>query len=89
MALGASRRDVLLLFLKQSARIAAVGIAIGLGLAWASTRVMGNLLHGVDPGNPVVFGAVALFLLLVALAGSFFPSRRATKLDPIVTLRHD
>jgi predicted permease len=89
MALGASRWDVLLLFLKQSTKIVSAGIAAGLVLAWASTRVMGSILFGVEASNPGVFFVVALLLLVLSLAGSFFPSRRATKLDPLVTLRHD
>lgn len=88
-ALGASRGRVLALFLGQAARVAGAGIAIGLGLAWASTRVMGNLLFGVDAGNPGVFALVSILLAAAALAGSYVPARRATTLDPLKTLRHE
>ena len=86
-ALGASRGRVPALFLGQAARVAGAGIAIG--LAWASTRVMGNLLFGVDAGSPVVFAVVSALLAVAALAGSYVPARRATMLDPLKTLRHE
>ncbi len=88
-ALGASRGQVLALFLGQAARVAGAGIAIGLGLAWASTRVMGGLLFGVDAGSPGVFAFVSVLLAAAALAGSYVPARRATRLDPLETLRHE
>ncbi len=89
MALGASSRNVLVLFLSQAARTVGVGIAIGLLLAWASTRFLSSLLIGVDAANAPIFVGVAVLLGLVALAGSLVPSRRATKLDPLSVLRHD
>ena len=88
-ALGASRARVLALFLGQAARVAGIGIAIGLALAWASTRVMGNLLFGVDTGSPAIFAAVSILLAAAALAGSYVPARRATRLDPLKALRHE
>jgi predicted permease len=88
-ALGASRGRVLALFLGQAARVAGIGIVIGLGLAWASTRVMGNLLFGVDAGSPVVFAAVSALLAAATLAGSYVPARRAMRLDPLKALRHE
>ena len=89
MALGASKRDVLALFLKQAASLVGIGLAIGLVLAWAATRLLASLLYGVSGSNPAVFASVAILLAVVALAGSFFPSRRAATLDPIVALRHE
>ena len=88
-ALGASRGRVLALFLGQAARVAGGGIAIGLGLAWAATRVISSLLFGVDAGNPAVFAFVSILLAAAALAGSYVPARRATRLDPLKTLRHE
>jgi len=89
MALGASKRDVLALFLKQAASLVGIGLAMGLALAWAATRLLASLLYGVSESNPAIFASVAILLAVVALAGSFFPSRRATTLDPIVALRHE
>ena len=88
-ALGASRGRVLALFLGQAARVAGGGIAIGLGLAWAATRVISSLLFGVDAGSPAVFAFVSALLAAAALAGSYVPARRATRLDPLKTLRHE
>ena len=88
-ALGASRGRVIALFLAQAARVAGVGIVIGLALAWASTRVMGSLLFGVDAGNPAVFVLVSALLAIAALAGSYVPARRAATLDPLKALRHE
>jgi putative ABC transport system permease protein len=88
-ALGASRGRVLALFLGEATRVAGVGIVIGLALAWASTRVMGNLLFGVDAGSPAVFAAVSALLAIAALAGSYVPARGATMLDPLKSLRHE
>jgi len=88
MALGASKRDVLALFLKQAASLVGIGLAMGLALAWAATRLLSSLLYGVSESNPAVFASVAILLAVVALAGSFFPSCRAATLDPIVALRH-
>ncbi|HSF14996.1 MAG TPA: ABC transporter permease [Vicinamibacteria bacterium] len=89
MALGATRRDVLALFLKEAAEVIFLGLAIGLPAAWASGRVLSSLLFGVSPGNPPVVLSVVLLLVAVALAGSLLPSRRAARLDPISTLRHE
>jgi ABC-type antimicrobial peptide transport system permease subunit len=88
-ALGASRGKLLALFLGQAARVAGAGIVIGLALAWASTRAMGNLLFGVDAGSPVVFALVSVLLACAAFAGSYVPARRATRLDPLKSLRQE
>lgn len=89
MALGATRGDVLCLFLKQAASLVGMGLLSGLVVAWMSTRVMASLLYGVSADNLAVFLSVAILLAVVALAGSLFPSLRATKLNPIVALRHE
>jgi putative ABC transport system permease protein len=89
MALGASRKNVLSLFFLEAARTVGAGIALGLLLAWASTRFLASLLVGVDTANVFVFVGVGVFVGLAALAGSFVPSRRATRLDPLSVLRHD
>lgn len=86
MALGARRGDVLRLVLRQGAVLVAVGLACGLALSAAATRLLGGLLAGVSPTDPVTFLAVPLVLGAVALLASYLPARRATKVDPMVAL---
>jgi putative ABC transport system permease protein len=64
-----------------------LGVCLGLGLAAATTRLLRGLLVGVTPLDPAAFVAGALSLVLVALATSYFPARRAARVDPIVALR--
>ncbi len=89
IALGASRRDVLGAILRQGMQLTVVGMALGLGGALALSRVMRNMLIGVQPGDPDTFAGVSLILLAVALVASYLPARRATRVDPMVALRHE
>ena len=87
IALGASRDNVVALVLKKGALLAGVGIAIGVPVALVASRVMASLLHGVSPNDGIVFIGVPCVLLVVALAASYVPARRAAKVDPVVALR--
>jgi predicted permease len=89
MALGAHESDILRLILRGAGKLATIGVAAGLLAALALTRLMGNLLYGVGPGDPVTFIAVPALLISVALLASYLPARRATKLDPMVGLRYE
>jgi len=89
LALGAQGGDVLQMVLKQGAKMALVGVAIGIGAAFALTRLMSNLLFGVTAHDPVTFAVVAALLILVALLACYIPARRAMLVDPIVALRYE
>jgi putative ABC transport system permease protein len=89
MVLGAQRADVLGLVMKQGAAMIAVGVACGLVVAFFITRLMTSLLFGVTPTDLGTFASVTALLFGVALAACFIPARRATRVDPIQTLRYE
>jgi len=87
MALGASRHDVFALIVAHGARLAAIGIVLGMVGAAAVTRVVATLLYNVSATDPLSFIGTAAFLGLVALVASYIPARRATGVDPMIALR--
>jgi putative ABC transport system permease protein len=89
LALGAQTRDVLWLIVRQGLALTLVGVVLGLAGALALTRVIRNLLYEVSATDPMTFAGIALLLLGVACIASFIPARRATKVDPLVALRHE
>jgi ABC-type antimicrobial peptide transport system permease subunit len=89
MALGAHPRQVRAMVLRQGMALSAAGLAVGLVAGFIVTRWMSSLLFGVSTTDPVIFAAVALTLASVACAACYIPARRATKVDPIVALRHE
>jgi putative ABC transport system permease protein len=89
MALGARPIDIFKHVLSQALVLALIGLGIGLVLAVTSTRVLSSMLYGISPTDPITLAATALVLLLVALLASYLPARRATKVDPMVTLRYE
>jgi len=89
MVLGAQGADVLGLVMKQGAGMVAIGIIVGLATAFALTRLMASLLFGVTPTDLPTFTGVTVLLFVVALAACYMPARRATRVDPIQTLRYE
>ena len=89
LALGAQGGDVLQMVLRQGAKLALVGVAIGICAAFGLTRLMKNLLFAVTAYDPVTFAAVAVLLVSVALLACYIPARRAMLVDPIVALRYE
>jgi putative ABC transport system permease protein len=89
MALGAGQRDVLKLVVKHGMLLTLLGALLGLTASFALTRFMQTLLFGVSPNDPLTFIAVAFLLAGVALIACYIPARRATKVDPLTSLRHE
>ena len=87
MALGAGRRDVSWLILREALLLVSAGVAVGLPMIFAVTRLASTLLFGLTPTDPVSLIFAALLMLLVAMVAGYLPSRRATRVDPIVALR--
>jgi predicted permease len=89
VALGASRSDIFGMILGQGARLAGLGIAIGIVAALGATRMMSSFLYEVRPADPATFAVVCVILLSVAALACYLPARRATRVDPLIALRHD
>ena len=89
MAVGAQRGTILRLVLLQGVRLSALGIVFGLGLAAAGTGLLRSLLFQVEPVDPLTLVAAAVLVILVTLVASYAPARRASRLDPLVALRHE
>jgi predicted permease len=87
MALGADRLDVVRLILKQGMRLTAIGIACGLALSFAATRLLADLLYGIKPADPLTYVSVSLLLAVIALVSCYVPARRAASIDPMKSLR--
>jgi predicted permease len=89
MALGAQAGNVLCLVLGEGLRLAVVGAAIGLAGSFFATRLLAGMLFGVAPSDPLTFASVALVLVAVAVLACYIPAWRATRVDPLVALRHE
>jgi predicted permease len=89
MAIGAERTDVLRLVVGEGARLALLGIGLGMAASFLITRLLSSLLFGVSATDPLTFTVVAVLLSLVALAASYIPARRAARVDPTVALRYE
>ena len=88
-ALGATRRDTVLMILGQAARMAMAGVASGLAASFAIMRLLRAELFGVTPSDPLTFTVAAFVLLAIALTAACVPALRAVRVDPLVALRHE
>ena len=88
MALGAARRDVLWLVMREAAVLVVAGAAIGVPLAYAAGRGVGSMLYGVRPVDGVAYLVAATLLVLVGGIAAFLPAHRASRIDPMVALRN-
>jgi predicted permease len=89
IALGAERRDILRLVMRETLVIVALGVAIGIPAALAATRFVRSMLYGLKPTDPLTTAVSALVMMMVALLAGYLPARRATKVDPMVALRYE
>jgi ABC-type antimicrobial peptide transport system permease subunit len=89
MALGGTRRDIRRLVYVRGMRPLALGMALGLPAAYGASHVLRMVLIGVSPGDPIVFTAVVLTLLLTGVVACAVPARRAMRVDPVVALRYE
>jgi predicted permease len=89
LALGQSRGSIFGLVMRQGARLTMPGLIVGLALALASSRVLGSLLYGVSPLDPATYAAVAGVLALVSFVATYVPAHRATRVDPLVSMRSE
>jgi predicted permease len=87
LALGAPRRSILLLVLREAAVVVGVGVGAGAVLAWISTKAARDLLYGLQPSDPATLAAGVLLLAAAAAAASYLPARRAANADPLIALR--
>jgi len=88
-ALGAQRRDLLRMVLNKGLKLTLIGIVLGVAGAFGLTRLMSSVLFGVSATDPLTFAGVTALLAIVALVASYLPARRATKIDPLLALRHE
>jgi putative ABC transport system permease protein len=89
MALGASPENVRKMVVIQGMRLAAIGVVIGVCAALALTRFMSSLIYGVKTWDPVVFVSIAVLLSAVSWLATYIPARRASRVDPMVSLRYE
>ena len=89
MALGAQPRSIFAMVTARALRLAAAGVGLGLAGCWAVRGVLARLIFGIGPSDPLTLAAAAAVLLMVALAASWFPARRAMRVDPISALREE
>ena len=89
VALGAQPADIFRILVGEGLRFALIGVAVGLVATLVLTGLLASFLYGVSASDPLIFSSVAVLLIAISAAASFFPARRATRVDPVVALRHE
>ena len=89
VAFGASRNNVLSTVLKQGMLPVALGLILGLAGSAVLSRMLAGLLYGVSPRDPVIYFAIPIFMIIVALLANYIPARRALNVDPVTALRYE
>ena len=89
LALGAERRTILRMVMREGFELTLAGSAVGVACALVVSHLMAGLLYGVRPTDPATFAGVAVLLAGVALCACYIPARRAIRIDPMVALRHE
>lgn len=89
MALGANRKDVIILVVGQGMKLSLMGVGIGLAISLALTKLLSSFLFGVSASDPVTYLLISLLLAAVALIACYIPARRATRVDPMIALRYE
>jgi putative ABC transport system permease protein len=89
MAIGARPLDVFKMILGHGMKLALIGVGVGLVFAFLLTRLMATMLFGVRPTDATTYGAISILLIGVALLACYLPGRRATKVEPTISLRYE
>jgi predicted lysophospholipase L1 biosynthesis ABC-type transport system permease subunit len=89
MALGAERARIIWMVLRQVLLLGAVGVAVGLAAVWETTAFLKGYLFGLQPNDPLTVGAAVAILVACAVLAGYAPARRASRIDPMVALRHE
>ena len=89
MALGADRRSVMRMVLRQGLTLTGIGLAAGIGASFVVNRALGSMLFAIQPNDPLTFAGVAGLISVVAAGACLLPARSATRVDPLVVLRQD
>ena len=89
MALGAEQRQVIGMVLRDTLKMVAIGVALGVPVSLAASRWITSYLYGVRPQDPLTYVGIVMLLAMAGIAAAYVPSRRASKVDPMVVLRYD
>jgi putative ABC transport system permease protein len=89
LALGAQRKTLIAMVLGGAVRLVAIGVVLGVPAAWTASRLVKSMLFGLEPADPATIGGAMLLLSTAALVAAYLPAWRASRVDPLVALRHE